>query len=181
MSKPCPARAHLGTKNSQFRHGLSYTSEYRIWASMVGRTSNPNTANYKYYGAKGILLCERWRDAAVFYADMGPRPSPGHSLERVDNSRGYEPGNCVWATAKTQARNKSWTTRCSDGVALSDRAESIGVSPSLAKGRWRYLERKGCKDLAFLERYALHLEKPPVEGLFRVLRSVKQRDTNEQI
>lgn len=60
---------------------------------------------YHLYGARGITVCERWRKFENFYADMGPRPTPKHTIERVDNDKGYDPSNCIWADRKVQARN----------------------------------------------------------------------------
>lgn len=87
-------------------HGLSGTSLHNIWCSMRQRCSNPGSEFYAYYGGRGIIVCERWDDFAVFAADMGERPSPQHSLERKDNDKNYEPSNCRWATMKEQCRNR---------------------------------------------------------------------------
>jgi len=75
---------------------------------MWTRCSNPNSAMYKHYGARGISVCERWRSFDNFLADMGQRPSPKHSIDRFPNNDGnYEPGNCHWATDIEQHRNRS--------------------------------------------------------------------------
>jgi hypothetical protein len=66
----------------------------------------PQSAGYAYYGGRGITICERWNDFATFYADMGPRPTPQHTLERLHNEKGYTPENCIWATQATQNSNK---------------------------------------------------------------------------
>lgn len=90
-------------------HGGRRTPEYRSWMSMLQRCLNPRVRNYPDYGGRGVTVCERWRGqngAAHFLADMGPRPSPAHSLDRTDNSKGYEPGNCRWATRVEQGSNK---------------------------------------------------------------------------
>lgn len=73
---------------------------------MRTRCENPNSAAFKDYGSRGIAVCERWLDFVNFYADMGPRPSERHSIDRLDNNKGYEPGNCRWATSKEQQRNR---------------------------------------------------------------------------
>ena len=87
-------------------HGLSETPEYRHWINMISRCENPNTPGFDHYGGRGIKVCRRWRSAfTVFYADMGPRPSPDHSLDRINVNGNYEPGNCRWATSSEQCRN----------------------------------------------------------------------------
>lgn len=72
---------------------------------MRHRCNNPSAADWANYGGRGIVVCERWDSFETFLADMGPRPSRSHSIERNDNERGYEPGNCRWATAAEQGRN----------------------------------------------------------------------------
>lgn len=80
--------------------------EYGIWQGMLNRCRNPNTKDYKYYGARGVTVCLRWRSFDAFLSDMGSRPSRHHSIERIDNLRGYEPGNCKWATRAEQSKNQ---------------------------------------------------------------------------
>jgi hypothetical protein len=72
---------------------------------MRQRCSNPRNGQFHNYGARGIAVCERWSSFENFLSDMGPRPSAAHSLERRDNDRNYEPGNCCWATALEQGNN----------------------------------------------------------------------------
>lgn len=86
-------------------HGLSRAPEYRIWWDMKRRCRDPRQIGFKNYGGRGITVCDRWNDFANFYQDMGPRPTPKHSIERKNNDRGYTPENCTWATHKEQANN----------------------------------------------------------------------------
>ena len=86
-------------------HGLRRTPTYEIWATAKQRCFNPNNQRYRLYGARGITMCERWRNSfQAFYEDMGPRPE-GMSLDRINNDGNYEPGNCRWATQQQQVDN----------------------------------------------------------------------------
>jgi len=89
-------------------HGKSrmVRSSYSSWRRMRVRCYNPNTSDYKNYGGRGIRVCPRWDDFTNFFTDMGERPFRGATIERLDNSKDYEPGNCVWRTRKAQNNNK---------------------------------------------------------------------------
>lgn len=91
-------------------HGMSRTSEYTVWCHAQYRCDNPNDPAYAYYGGRGIKFCQRWRGPngfKNFIEDMGRRPGPGYTLERINNDGDYEPGNCKWATRKEQHGNTS--------------------------------------------------------------------------
>lgn len=101
----CRARQLFAEQNT--KHGRARSIEFRTWHNIKQRCQNPGAASYKYYGGRGIKVCERWLASfEAFYEDMGPRPSPHHSIDRIDVDGDYEPGNCRWATAKQQVDNR---------------------------------------------------------------------------
>ena len=130
-SKGCGCALSKGT------HGHAVPSKqsraYTIWAGMRQRCSNPKARSYPRYGARGIVVCERWNDFTHFLQDMG-EPPKGQSLERIDNDGPYSPGNCVWATSKEQQRNRAITARVRIGgrtFAVTAVAEVLGISGRL--------------------------------------------------
>lgn len=89
------------------RHGRVGTPEHNTWLGMKERCNNPNAHNYRWYGAKGVTVCARWNDSfEAFFADMGSKPTPLHSLDRINPFGNYEPSNCRWATKKEQSANQ---------------------------------------------------------------------------
>lgn len=118
---------------SRSRHGMVNTPEYVAWEAIHQRCSNPKNPGYKNYGGRGIRVCDSWELFDNFIRDMGRRPTSKHSLDRIDNEKGYSPENCRWTTLKVQHRNKrtnrlvtiSGETKC-----ITEWSEITGVSIS---------------------------------------------------
>lgn len=104
-------------------HGMNKSPEHRAWVHMRQRCSNPNRKEYTYYGARGITVCSQWSSFSQFFQDIGKRPSPGHSIDRIDVNGNYEPGNVRWATKQQQAEN----TRIVRMVTIGSVTQSISA------------------------------------------------------
>jgi hypothetical protein len=106
---------------------------------MRQRCENPNRKDFRNYGARGITVCERWREFANFLADMGQRPE-GMTLERKNSNAGYGPDNCVWATPRQQARNKRGNvivTHAGVSATVAEWAERTGLERKTLEYRIR--------------------------------------------
>jgi len=127
-------------KTREYRH---VHREWFVWYSMIKRCTDPCTTYYEYYGGRGITVCDRWageNGLSNFMEDMGPRPSKGHSIDRINNDAGYYPENCKWATRAEQARNKRSTRLLTYGgrtLCMEDWAKEIGISPYTIGSRLR--------------------------------------------
>lgn len=106
-------------------HKKSGTVEHRTWANMISRCMNPTSIGYVNYGGRGITVCDRWRDFAKFLADLGPKPTPAHSLDRIDNDGNYEPVNCRWATHRNKQTTDGNSVRLLGGQTRQQRSSSL--------------------------------------------------------
>lgn len=118
-----------------FKHGhANKTAEYRAWRHMKSRCYNPNVYNYEIYGGSGIIVCDRWLESfEYFLSDMGARPTPEHSIDRINGKGNYEPKNCRWATKAEQSRNIStnrWIEFHGNRLILSDWATMFKTTPT---------------------------------------------------
>lgn len=119
-------------------HGKTKTKAHRVWMAMKTRCNNKSQACYKYYGGKGIQVCQRWSESfEMFLLDMG-EPSDGMTLDRIDVNGNYEPANCRWADSKTQSRNRSDNRNIEfNGVSMcmKDWADKAGIAHSTMQYR----------------------------------------------
>lgn len=123
------------------KHGKKHTPEYGVWSVFRDRCNNPRNKGYANYGGRGIQVCVRWDDFRNFIADMGERPSPKHSIDRIDNDGDYSPENCRWANRTDQNRNRRITKRVEfsgQSLTLGEWAERTGIPYGLICSRlWR--------------------------------------------
>jgi hypothetical protein len=140
--RPCGAKT-AGEKLIIHGHhsGGKSSPEYRSWRGMITRCFDPSSDSWATHGGRGISVCQRWRSGFQnFLADMGSRPSPHHSIDRIDNDGNYEPSNCRWATRSQQMRNTRTNrliTAHGETMCLSSWAERIGISPNALYMRLR--------------------------------------------
>jgi hypothetical protein len=126
--------------NKQKQKKKKQQPEYQSWAAMKQRCTNKNHCSYLNYGGRGITYAKEWEEFDTFQKDMGPRPSPRHSLDRIDPNGNYTKGNCEWATKKEQTRNRRITKLVEhDGfwVPQAQLADSFGIPPKVFADRIR--------------------------------------------
>lgn len=126
------------------KRGDSLYTTYTCWLGALSRGRNPNNPRFKKYLGRGITICERWGDFENFLADMGPRPSAKHSLDRIDNNGPYAADNCRWATNSTQQNNKSNNLRITykgETLTAAEWGARLGCRPGLIHLRHHHGER----------------------------------------
>lgn len=138
----CLRAERLSRISRRHGHAAAKSPEWRSWHCMRSRCEQPGDASFQNYGARGIKVCSRWRTFESFLADMGPKPTPAHTIERLDSTRDYEPGNCRWATPKEQARNRNtnvWIEHGGERLILADWARRLGMTRTALGNRLRKL------------------------------------------
>jgi len=118
------------------RHGACAsrkpTRAYKIWSGMIARCEIKSASGYEQYGGRGVKVCDRWKSFENFLADMGEPPA-GMSIDRLDGSRGYEPGNCRWATRQQQNENRKsvrWIEFDGKRMNVAQWAKHLGINNS---------------------------------------------------
>lgn len=162
------------TRDRSVKHGYAprkaQSPEFKIWMGMTRRCRNAADPKFARYGGRGITVCDAWAESFEnFFRDMGERPSPHHSIDRIDNDGNYEPGNCRWATASEQVRNstKARPIKSPEGVSygsMIEAAEATGLSwnrvrvlceksrrNNLTAGHWHYIDHATLRALSSLE------------------------------
>lgn len=144
--------SRIGKANAT--HNLSRTLEYQSWGAMIRRCYDPKNNRYKYYGALGVTVCSRWRESFdAFLADMGKRPTPKHSIDRINSNGRYEPINCRWATPEQQNGNrrpfKTHTTKMTPENVRAIRADTrekaeIGREYDISGRQVLAIQRREC-------------------------------------
>lgn len=121
------------------KHGQVKSPEHRSWGAMKSRCLNPGAAGFESYGGRGITVCERWAESfEAFLEDMGPRPSPRHSIDRINSDGNYEPGNCRWADPRTQGNNRRNNVRLTcfgETLTLAQWARKVGLRRNMIEHR----------------------------------------------
>ena len=129
----------IRARGSALTHGQSHSPEYRSWISAKARCYNQAQKQFRDYGGRGIAMHDSWKDDfATFLRDVGPRPSPQHTLDRTDNNGDYAPGNVRWATKAEQARNTRQTQRLTlqgRTMCLEDWSKETGIPPQTLSQR----------------------------------------------
>lgn len=162
QKKSCGCVGKVNASESKKTHGMRYTKEYSTWQGIKERCLNENGKDYQRYGAIGITICKEWADDfACFFDHIGNAPTKQHQVDRIDNKKGYEPGNVRWATSKTQACNrknsKRWHIKGLVFESISDAASHFSVSTQTIV-RWCYGGKDSRRGTLFSKREDCHAD-----------------------
>ncbi len=181
LSKSCGHTIGISAKSRFTKHGLASSKPHMIWVSMRKRCNNPSDKAYKWYGAKGVKVHPAWESFENFWADMGPSYKEGLSIERVDVTGGYEPGNCTWITRSEQTRNKRvslWVETPAGSMLACDAARLYGLTHATIHGRWTSGKR-GAALVAPVQR-AKRITDADLDGidLSRLMAAIQRRESS---
>lgn len=133
----------LAARPKRGKHGMNKSPEHRVWVGMKQRCNNPKKKDYKWYGAKGVKVCQEWMDSfSSFLEHVGRRPSPHHTIDRINVDGNYEPGNVMWATMEEQINNTTVVRM----ITIGEKTQSISAwerEMGLSKGQVRAREKYG--------------------------------------
>lgn len=156
---PKTIKSQKGKDNGNYKHGGKHTKLYEVWCSMRQRCNNPRAKMYKYYGAKGVKVCNEWQDDYLAFKQWSILNgySEGLTIDRIDNNGDYSPLNCRWVTMKTQANNQDKTVRIEySGVCktLHEWSDILGINPTTLY--FRIYKRGWNIERAFTEKVSLN-------------------------
>jgi hypothetical protein len=133
--KQCKTCSIEQIRESKKTHGMKYTTEYSSWVAMKDRCLNSKSKDFFRYGASGITVCKEWQNSfEEFFKHIGKKQK-GQSIDRIDNTKGYEPGNVRWANNSQQQRNKNnsiWVLWNGKNTHISDIAKDLGITRGAA-------------------------------------------------
>ncbi len=137
-SKSCGCLKSEILSQRMVSHRMTGSSEHNIWSKMKNRCNNPKGNRFHDYGGRGIKVCWRWNKFENFFSDMGPRPSPLHSIDRINNDKGYSPENCKWSTSKEQSNNRRdnrFLMHDGEKITVSNLARKLGINTHCFRAR----------------------------------------------